>query len=91
MVGGGSFVFEKRYMRPDGTAVWVRNVVSALRDGAGAIIGGLAVSIDITERHKAEAALRESEKRFRRFAEHSANVLWLANLTSGRLLSQPGF
>jgi PAS domain S-box-containing protein len=29
--------------------------------------------------------LRTSEDRFRRFAEHSANVLWLADLESGRL------
>jgi PAS domain S-box-containing protein len=29
--------------------------------------------------------LRESEERFRRFAEHSANVLWVADLESGRL------
>ncbi|MCJ2018340.1 LuxR C-terminal-related transcriptional regulator [Methylobacterium sp. E-065] len=29
--------------------------------------------------------LRESEDRFRRFAEHSANVLWVADLESGQL------
>ena len=29
--------------------------------------------------------LRESEERFRRFAEHSTNVLWLADLESGQL------
>uniref|UniRef100_UPI00301377B5 GAF domain-containing protein n=1 Tax=Methylobacterium nigriterrae TaxID=3127512 RepID=UPI00301377B5 len=29
--------------------------------------------------------LRTSEDRFRRFAEHSANVLWLADLKSGQL------
>jgi PAS domain S-box-containing protein len=85
MAEGASFTIEKRYRRPNGTAVWVRNVVSALRDGSGAIVGGLAVSIDITERHQAEAALRESEERFRRFAEHTADVLWLADLESGWL------
>ena len=85
MAEGASFTIEKRYLRPDGTAVWVRNVVSALRDGTGAIVGGLAVSLDVTERHQAEAALRESEERFRRFAEHSANVLWLADLESRQL------
>lgn len=37
------------------------------------------------ERARAERALHESEERFRRFAEHSANVLWLADLESGRL------
>ncbi|MGT2479027.1 PAS domain S-box protein (plasmid) [Methylobacterium oryzae CBMB20] len=85
MADGASFTIEKRYLQPDGTAVWVRNVVSALRDGTGAIVGGLAVSLDITERHQAEAALRDSEERFRRFAEHSTNVLWLADLESQTL------
>ncbi|MBE7199157.1 MAG: PAS domain S-box protein [Parafilimonas terrae] len=85
MAEGASFTIEKRYLRPDGSVVWVRNVVSALRDGTGAIVGGLAVSLDVTERHQAEAARRESEERFRRFAEHSANVLWLADLESQTL------
>ncbi|MFY9293069.1 MAG: PAS domain S-box protein [Methylorubrum rhodinum] len=85
MAEGASFTIEKRYLRRDSTAVWVRNVVSALRDGTGAIVGGLAVSLDVTERHQAEAALRESEERFRGFAQHSANVLWLANLATRQL------
>ena len=85
MLEGISFTIEKRYLRPGAMAVWVRNVVSALRDGTGAIVGGLAVSFDVTERHQAEAALRESEERFRRFAEHTSDVLWLADLESGGL------
>ncbi|MHC2108937.1 PAS domain S-box protein [Methylobacterium sp. CM6246] len=85
MTEGASFTIEKQYLHPDGTVVWVRNVVSALCDGTGAIVGGLAVSIDVTERHRAEAALRVSEERFRRFAEHTADVLWLADLDSRAL------
>ncbi|MGH1588747.1 response regulator [Methylobacterium phyllosphaerae] len=42
-------------------------------------------ALEVTERRCAEAALRESEERFRRFAEHTADVLWLADLESGRL------
>ncbi|MFC0373477.1 ATP-binding protein, partial [Methylobacterium isbiliense] len=41
--------------------------------------------LEVTERKRAEAALRESEERFRRFAAHTANVLWLVDLQSGQL------
>jgi PAS domain S-box-containing protein len=40
-------------------------------------------ALEVTERKRAEAALRESEERFRRFAAHTADVLWLADLESG--------
>jgi PAS domain S-box-containing protein len=42
-------------------------------------------ALEVTESKRAEAALRESEERFRRFAEHTADVLWLADLESGEL------
>jgi PAS domain S-box-containing protein len=39
----------------------------------------------VIDRLQQVSALRQSEERFRRFAEHSANVLWVADLESGRL------
>jgi PAS domain S-box-containing protein len=56
--GGSSFEIEKRYVRPDGVAVWVRNSVSAVRED-GAEEAMLAVAIDISDRKRAEEALRE--------------------------------
>jgi PAS domain S-box-containing protein len=56
---GSSFVIEKRYQRPDGTAVWVNNWVSLLRDQDGTPRAAIAVVIDVTERKRAEEALRQ--------------------------------
>lgn len=53
---GGEFSIDKRYMRPDGSSVWVRNSVTGLIVG-GDLIGALAVSVDISERMDFEEQL----------------------------------
>ncbi|MNR80742.1 Blue-light-activated histidine kinase [compost metagenome] len=55
---GKSFDMEKRYVRKDGSLVWVNNTVSALRDAQGRIHQVSVVSIDISERKKAQEAER---------------------------------
>jgi PAS domain S-box-containing protein len=49
----------------DGSAMWAENKVSYVRDADGRITGYLGVTRDITERKKAEEALRGSEEKFR--------------------------
>jgi PAS domain S-box-containing protein len=56
----GQLAMEKRYLRPDGEAVWV--VFSFLRHGyADGSIEELTTVMDITGLKRAEAALRESQ------------------------------
>ncbi|MBB3452619.1 PAS domain S-box-containing protein [Rhizobium sp. BK313] len=51
---GESFDMEKRYIRKDGSLVWVNNTVSALRNKEGRIQQVVVVSVDITERKKVQ-------------------------------------
>nr|WP_268995511.1 PAS domain S-box protein [Microvirga roseola] len=60
---GEAFEIEKRYLRPDGRTIWVRNAVSPIYDGAGQPRAMVAVSLDLTAKKQMDAALRESEAR----------------------------
>lgn len=57
---------EQRYRRGDGSWVWCRVTVSAVRGRDGLTTGALMAVEDVTARRQAEADLRASEERLRR-------------------------
>jgi PAS domain S-box-containing protein len=76
-LAGGEGHVEKRYIRPDGTVVWAFTSLRALTSAAGEVIGFVAVLVDITAAKSAEAALRESESRFRDIADTAPVLIWV--------------
>ena len=62
---------DKRYLRKDGTIVWVRLTVSGVRKNDGSIDYLVTVVEDISARKYAEEDLRKSEERFRSSLVHS--------------------
>jgi len=69
--------------KKDGSTVWVEASFSFLRDTDGNAVEILAVSRDITERKLAEAALRESEEKFRLMYSSSPDAVSIHRLDDG--------
>jgi PAS domain S-box-containing protein len=65
-----------RLQRKDGTDLWTAMSTSPILDERGAYAGALAMVTDITERRRAETALRQSEARFRSLTALSADWYW---------------
>jgi two-component system, cell cycle sensor histidine kinase and response regulator CckA len=74
IVGGTSGILsgEKRYIRKDGSTVWARLTVSAVKDGEGQLLYTISLIEDITESKKGQEALRQSEERFRSLFENAS-------------------
>jgi PAS domain S-box-containing protein len=72
--------------RPDGAnaeRVWL-TYWHPLKDTTGSVIGINVVAEEITERKRAEAALAESEARFRELADNMSQFAWTTDATSRR-------
>jgi PAS domain S-box-containing protein len=74
---------EKRYLHRDGSAVWVLVRISLVRDDAGKPLYFLAHVDDISERKRAQQALRESEDRFRIMADGCPSAMWVTDAEGG--------
>jgi two-component system cell cycle sensor histidine kinase/response regulator CckA len=70
---------EYRIARPDGTVRWIHDRGFQVRDAQGKVIRVSGIASDITERKKADEALRESEEKFRQLAENITDVFWMTS------------
>jgi PAS domain S-box-containing protein len=71
-----SYSMEVRCARADGDTTWISLYESLVRDGRGPKYF-VAVVEDITKRRHAEAALQESEARFRNMADTAPVMIWV--------------
>ncbi|MEX1253338.1 MAG: PAS domain S-box protein [Dehalococcoidia bacterium] len=71
--------------RPDGRRVHFVPYPTPLHDASGALVGGVNVLIDITERKRADEELRESEERMRLAMVAGGMGTWDWNVLTGEV------
>ncbi|MHC9418660.1 PAS domain-containing sensor histidine kinase [Sphingomonas citri] len=92
LAGGRTATLDKCYHRPDGTVVWANSSITPLGAPGDPARSLLVVTIDLTARKRAEAALRESEELFRQFGTASADALWVRDARDLRVeYASPAF
>jgi len=74
----------------DGQAIYVQANVAMLRDAAGAMIGGVTINSDITQRKLAEAALTANERHFRALIENVSDGIVLIDAQRAMIYASPG-
>ncbi|MEJ2699234.1 MAG: PAS domain S-box protein [Desulfuromonadales bacterium] len=82
----GDYCLEKRYIRKDGTTVWVNLTVSKVAEPDGTPRFFIGVVEDITERKLAEEAMRFSEARYRALFHDNPTMIFTLDV-GWRILS----
>lgn len=82
---GSDHDFEYRVITPSNDGVWIRSVVSPIRDDNDTIVAIAGLCIDINEQKLTEQKLRLSEKQYRSVIALSGDGFWLSDI-NGTLL-----
>jgi PAS domain S-box-containing protein len=79
IAAGTPFEMEKRYLRKDGSVIWVHKSASAICDEAGKVQSLVIVLIDITKSKEAEEALQQWNQHLESLIQSRTSQLWSAN------------
>ena len=85
-LNAGRIHLESESRKFDGTPIWLEGDYICIYDSHGRIMGHFGVQRDVSGRKKAEAALKESEERFRQLAENIESVFWAIDCQQDKLI-----
>ncbi len=74
---GSPYAGSYRILRPDGTERIIQGRGYPVRDADGKVCRWAGISADVTELHRLQSALEESEDRLRQVAEFTGEVYWM--------------
>jgi|GEM_PF-344265 len=74
---GNPYSGHYRILRPDGTERVIHGRGYPVRNDAGEVYRWAGISADVTELHRLQSALKESEDRLRHVAELTGEVYWM--------------
>jgi two-component system cell cycle sensor histidine kinase/response regulator CckA len=77
---------DKRYIRKDGSIVWVHLTVSAVKDRHGRFLYTISLLEDITQRKQAEEARLALETRYRRLFEAAKDGILILDADTGMVV-----
>jgi PAS domain S-box-containing protein len=69
---------ELKFMRKGGERFDALFLISAIKDARGGLEGWMGAVYDMTERKRAEEALKESESKFKKLADESVAGIWIS-------------
>ncbi|MGH8727955.1 MAG: PAS domain S-box protein [Burkholderiales bacterium] len=82
---------EYRFLRADGSYAYVLERGYVIRDESGTPVRMIGAMLDLSERNRAEAAVKESEQRYRSLVTATASVVWVADRDGEFTAAQPSW
>ena len=86
IVRGAPWDVEFRVVHPDGNVRWVMGKGEVLRDESGQPMRLLGVNVDITDRKRADEAVRASEELFARAFRSSPDAMVISRRADGQII-----